>query len=312
MDSLRIILLVVGVIFIAGIYLWETRWRKRVRDVDDLGSTYLDDLGEQRSRRDFGYSRGASEADASVDPKAHEAALSEAFQESLPFDEDTSSDMYEQAALSDAPHPHSTERNVAASSDSLPHVSADGGPALGELDFIVPSGADDDGVSEQINRLDAFAAAPQISTPSATEPGLVIALTLMARPGERFSGETVRTALETLGFRHGRMNIFHHYDRPESGRRDPLCTVANVVNPGTFELDTMDSLVTPGLALFMQVSGHESENLKLDRMLELGGRLAQALDGDLMDETRSTLTNQAINHLRERIAEFSRLQRLRR
>ena len=39
--------------------------------------------------------------------------------------------------------------------------------------------------------------------------------------------------------------------------------------------------------------------------------LADRLDGVVCDETRSTLSGQAINHMRERIAEFHRKQRLR-
>ena len=313
MDSLRIILLIIGVVFIAAIYLWETRWRRRSRDLSDLDTTFLDELGEQRSRRDFGYSRTPHEdsevSDTPETPSEHRPTD----QEALPFKEDEPADADgfginergPDSAPADVP-------STLAAGPTVPQDIAQFGPQLGELDLIIPNAIDDDGVSEQINRLEAFSAATASTTNRGTaEPGLVIALTLMARGGERFGGATLRVALEELGFRHGRMQVFHHYDRLESGRRVPLCSVANVVNPGTFELDSMDESVTPGLALFMQVSGHEAENAKLDRMLQLGGELAQRLGGELLDETRSTLTNQAINHLRERIAEFARLQRLR-
>ncbi len=46
-------------------------------------------------------------------------------------------------------------------------------------------------------------------------------------------------------------------------------------------------------------------------MLRTARKLAEGLDGVVCDETRSSLTGQAINHMRERIAEYSRKQRLR-
>lgn len=300
MDSLRIILLIIGGVFIAGVYLWETRWRRRSRDLDSLDTSYLDEIGGQRSRRDFGYSRTTREESDAVEEPTGQPVRRPEHQEDLPLGDTELSATDEFDEFGD--------ESPSAFAESVQSVTE-----LAELDYVVPTATNDYGVSEQINRLEAFSASSaQTSIPSSAEPGLVVALTMMARPGERFAGKTLRAVLEELGFRHGRMKAFHHYGQTESGRRDPLCTVVNVVKPGTFELDSMDELTTPGLALFMQVSGREAEGARLDSLLELGARLAQRLGGDLMDETRSILTSQAINHLREKIAEFSRLQRLRR
>ena len=46
------------------------------------------------------------------------------------------------------------------------------------------------------------------------------------------------------------------------------------------------------------------------QMLDAARTVAEDLNGTLCDETRSTLTPQSINHLRERIADFRRRQML--
>jgi FtsZ-interacting cell division protein ZipA len=45
-------------------------------------------------------------------------------------------------------------------------------------------------------------------------------------------------------------------------------------------------------------------------MLDAATTIAEELDGTLCDESRSHLTPQSINHLRERIADFVRRQLL--
>ena len=317
MDSLRIILLILGVLFVAGIYWWETRWRKRSRstDPDDLDTSYLDEIGGQRSRRDFGYTRSPPElandpdpepvpqTELTSDPEPEPAVelpaqvSAPAEQADLPFDELVADDNGELAS---------------DQADDEPAPLVEPEPVVESFDFIVP-GRGDDEVDAQVDGLGAFSAGPaQTTTVTDAPESLVIALTLMAPGGEQFDGEPLRGALEDIGFRHGHMQVFHYYEGRESGRRDPLCSIANVLNPGKFDLQTMHELQTPGLALFMQVSGHGAENARLDRLIELGEALAERLGGELMDETRSTLTHQAINHLREKIAEFSRQQRIRR
>lgn len=323
MDNLRIVLLIAGVVFVAGIYFWEMRSRRsRANDLDDLDTTYLDEMSEHRTERDVSYARelgDVSELEPDGRYVSDKEAAWQAFQEDLPFEDDGLSDTDDR--LSETDEIIAEDPGLAAvpgdSSSYVPPAKVENSRSIDRsvdaLDLIVPSGSANEDLAEDISKLESFSATP-VSTSSHTsnDDHLVIALTLMAPSGTHFLGTAVRETLEGHGFRHGHMQVFHCYDGPESGRRNPFCTVANVVKPGNFELESIADMTTPGLALFMQISGHEAEHAKLDRMLELGGSLASALGGDLLDETRSTLTSQSINHLRERIAEFSRQQRLRR
>ena len=141
------------------------------------------------------------------------------------------------------------------------------------------------------------------------EPSLVIALHVMAEPGDYFAGEDLKVALLENGLRFGAMKIFHRHTE-ESGAGPVMFSVANLVKPGTFDLNAMDQFDTPGVTLFFD-AGEVAEPLEcFDQMLATGQHLAAELNGHLKDETRSDLTRQTIEHYRQKIADHGRARRL--
>lgn len=145
---------------------------------------------------------------------------------------------------------------------------------------------------------------------------LVIVFNIMARPGRLFAGLDVLDALYANDMVHGDMQIFHRYLDP-ANQQHAIYSVANTVEPGFFQLETIEQLRTPGLSLFMQLPGPVQAREAFDMMLKTGRALAEQLGGDLCDETRSVLTVQTIGHLKEKIEAFmfkqkmSRVQRQR-
>jgi len=139
---------------------------------------------------------------------------------------------------------------------------------------------------------------------------LHVVMTVMARSGESFSGDALRHAFERADLYHGEMNIFHRHEEPRDHRTPTLFSAANVLAPGYFEPTGMETLSSPGIAMFMRLPGPDSPVDAFQQMLDAAKTVAEDLDGTLCDETRSTLTPQSINHLRERIADFGRRQML--
>ena len=141
---------------------------------------------------------------------------------------------------------------------------------------------------------------------------MIVSLALMARPGLRLPGDEVRGALAEVGMTFGDMSIFHHYGNAEVGASTalPVFSAANLHEPGTFDLEQMSEGEFPGLALFMALPGPMEAEPAFDLMLDTGQRLAEILDAELRDETRSSLTPQSIAHLRERLGDFRRRQLL--
>src|SRR3569623_462074 len=137
---------------------------------------------------------------------------------------------------------------------------------------------------------------------TAADPERVIALNVMAADGERFGGVAIAAAAQRAGLELGTWSIYHYYsgEMPEA---PPLFSVANMVKPGSFDLDQLHEISTVGLSLFMVPAGDEQDTQSLDIMLETARQLASELGGDVRDARRSVLTRQAIDRLREQLNE---------
>lgn len=126
----------------------------------------------------------------------------------------------------------------------------------------------------------------------------LIQVSVVARPGDAFSGTELRDALLDLGLVHGEMDIFHRYDR---NFREPLFSVASLVRPGTFPIDDMDRFNCPGVVLFFQPSKVANPLGVFDDLFETSRDLAEKMDGEEWDESRRPLTEEKIRDLRERL-----------
>ncbi|WP_027331124.1 cell division protein ZipA [Marinimicrobium agarilyticum] len=141
-------------------------------------------------------------------------------------------------------------------------------------------------------------------------PEEVLIINVMAPSGQQFRGDALLDALLDAGLRYGDMNIFHRYEDPKGGGAI-LFSLANMVKPGTFDLDGMDDFTTPGVSLFMTLplESVDLENVEVfDEMLEAARSIAFELGGEMKDENRSVLTRQTQEHCRQRIHEFERKQ----
>lgn len=142
-------------------------------------------------------------------------------------------------------------------------------------------------------------------SPPGAEVLEVIVMHLVAPRGERFPGRDLLQQLLENGLRFGEMNIFH-YHQGESLQ----FSMANAVEPGTFDIDEMDTQEFAGVTFFLKLPGPSRPVEAIDRMLAVVRKLAQELGGELKDEQRSVLTPQTMEHMRQRVQEFERRQRL--
>jgi len=133
----------------------------------------------------------------------------------------------------------------------------------------------------------------------------VIVLNLMAKTGDVFDGVQLDKALASCGFRFGDMNIYHRYEQ-HVGRGPLLFSIANVVEPGTFDPDNLDAFTTPGVCMFMKLPGPKRSVHSFELMVECGRKIVTLLDGELKDEHHSVMTQQTIEHYRQRVLDFDR------
>lgn len=143
------------------------------------------------------------------------------------------------------------------------------------------------------------------------EPEEVLIINVMAHKGEMFNGADLLDIILKCGMRYGSMDIFHRHSDTK-GEGALLFSMANMVKPGTFDLDAMDEFETPGVSLFMTLPINADSMQSFDLMADTARAIADTLDGELKDEQRSVMTRQTLEHCRERIRNFERLRLFRR
>ena len=126
----------------------------------------------------------------------------------------------------------------------------------------------------------------------------LIQVSLVASDDEFFNGEDLRDALVEQNLIFGDMGIYHRYDRDY---REPLFSIASLVEPGTFPVEDMANFECPGIVLFFQPSQVADPLSVYDDLISTCHELAVRLDGVEWDERREPLTEEKIQHMRERL-----------
>lgn len=133
----------------------------------------------------------------------------------------------------------------------------------------------------------------------------IITLFVVAREGQAFHGPDLVVAAEKAGLDFGDMGIFH---RLLDGKRElgPIFSVANMLKPGNFDLGRLESLRTPGLSFFMTLPAPIPALDAWDAMLPTSQRMAELLDGLVLDDERNALGRQRIAHIRDELRGWDR------
>ncbi len=139
-----------------------------------------------------------------------------------------------------------------------------------------------------------------VNKPVAQGVQRLVVLHITAREESVFSGADILRAVERTGLSFGKMNIFHRYLGAEA-LDIPLFSLANAVEPGDFSLSALDETNTPGLTLFMHLPGPLPADAAIDMMLETARHLAEQLDGDVRNQERKILTDLLAQRLRGNI-----------
>lgn len=133
----------------------------------------------------------------------------------------------------------------------------------------------------------------------------IVTLFVVAREGGHFNGSDLVVAAEKAGLEFGDMGIYH---RLVDGKRElgPIFSVANMLKPGNFDLARLDTLQTPGVSFFMTLPAPLPALDAWDAMLPTAQRLAELLDGQVLDEERNALGRQGIAHIRDQLRGWDR------
>jgi cell division protein ZipA len=279
MSELRLILLIAGLLFIAGIAGFEW-WRAR------KGRTLATPLNEDATTTDSAPSRQAStlpELNVVRDRRVSVA-------DSLP--------VIELASASESGTRRALGINIsdevavdaAATVDPLPQPTRTE-PFIGQ-EFV--------GDAVEISAVRVFEEQPVrgpqlvLAWPKEHERRIVT-LRVVPKREPRFAGRALRQGFASAGFWHGPMDIYHLPDN--SGR--VVVSAAALAQPGTFDPSIMDSQRFSGLNLFAVLPGPLSEREAFDALVGAARVLAERLDGSIADQHGEELTAPRIARLRQ-------------
>jgi len=138
--------------------------------------------------------------------------------------------------------------------------------------------------------------------PSDGAPQKIVTLRLIGHEKKPFQGDELILSMRGIGLRHGKFGIFHRYDGNDESRT--IFSAASLVEPGSFDLTNIKDQQIPGISLFLILPGPVDNVEAFDMMMAAARALAQSLDGELLDESGSTLSIQRERYLREEIIQF--------
>jgi len=304
MDSLRIILFIIGAVFIAAVYFWDRFKRGKNKNryerwgvADDGAETHV-----------TGRNSGDPETDSKLVSTAYETESYDAvYEDDIDEEIDDNIDIANEFdnRLADLVSEENNDRqsevhanledNVVVD-DLEPDLDSDPEISVNPIEDITSElEALEEIISHEPEQNEMELGDLDLATKPATlQPERIIAIHVLAREGSSFRGEDILSKLTDLDLQLGEMNTFDRLDM----NNKPIFSLANAVEPGVFDSATMNEMSTPALLFILSLPTSIAALEAYDSMLDAARSLADALNGRLCDETRSVLTRQAIDELR--------------
>ncbi len=262
MNDLRIVLLVFGVCVIAGIYIWGTLQSRKLHRHQTI--------------------RDRAAVNDSVDVKIA----------SIP-----DNDVDYSSALAVLNQSIATSREEPVETDVLKAGNGQHDLLPDELQMENETG----GSSEERDTPQDSAASID---PGHTERGTgdvnrqIITLHIIPRANSVIDGEAILDAVEQLDMAMGEMQIFHHFGVGEMKMEKELFSLANMMEPGSFNFETMENFTTPGLVMFMCLPAVIDGQVVFELMLSTARRMADMFNADVCDENRALINEQKVESIR--------------
>ena len=202
------------------------------------------------------------------------------------------------------------ENDSPAVTDLFPETFAQ--EAAPEPEVLEPADASPAPLSPRVNEVKEQAAPAIEEKPkgaAVAEVSEVLVLNVTAKKGRLIMGERLLSLMQGLELEYGERKIFSK--RTDDAERSPiLFNVANMLQPGTFDLNNMENFATVGVTLFLALPSPISNFEAFEEMLQTAQDLVRSIDGELRDDQRNMMTGQTIEHYRQRVRDFE-LRRLR-
>ena len=139
--------------------------------------------------------------------------------------------------------------------------------------------------------------------PEVPAPDKIVTLFVQTRDNHIITGVELLDASLKSGLVFGELGIFHRIHEEDL---DPVFSMANLTNPGTFDKTAWNTIEIKGVTMFMTLPGPKNALDAWDSMLATSRRLAELLHADLLDDTRSVFTRERSLQIKEELREYER------
>lgn len=129
----------------------------------------------------------------------------------------------------------------------------------------------------------------------------VVQLAVLPIQGQVLAGKDLLGAFTQLNLEFGDMGIFHRYER-YNGVETQQFHVANILEPGTFPVGSMNDFESTGIVLFFQASDMVNAEEAFENMLDVARQLSQSLKAKLVDAEMKELVPEKIVEIQSRLA----------
>ncbi|WP_313347242.1 cell division protein ZipA [Stenotrophomonas sp.] len=164
----------------------------------------------------------------------------------------------------------------------------------------------DDGVSQpELGLPDVDAPVSDLGKRATQDFDKIVSLFVAARAGEQLRGEDIVVAAEKTGLVFGHMNVFHRLveGHPERG---PIFSMASIMKPGSFDMANIREMETPAIAFFLTLPAPLTALDAWEKMLPTVERMAELLNGIVLDDSRASLGRQRVAHIRDELRAYDR------
>ncbi|WP_312347256.1 cell division protein ZipA [Stenotrophomonas acidaminiphila] len=179
--------------------------------------------------------------------------------------------------------------------------------AAGEegADAVAVPEADQEAAQQELGLPDVDAPGSELGKRATQDFDKIVSLYVAARAGLSLRGEDIVVAAEKTGLVFGYMNVFHRMveGHPERG---PIFSMASIMKPGSFDMAHIREMETPAIAFFLTLPAPMTALDAWEKMLPTVQRMAELLDGVVLDDSRNALGRQRIAHIRDELRAYDR------
>lgn len=124
----------------------------------------------------------------------------------------------------------------------------------------------------------------------------IITISIMSRDTYGFAGSDLLAAFEGAQLQFGNNDVFYRIEEDEI-----LFSVVNAVEPGYFIIETLPEEHVPGITLIFLPEQVSTPTKAFDKLIRTAKQIAFAVNGELIDHSRSPLTLSTIDQYRANI-----------